>query len=232
MEKKKAFNLETKRKVYFSLGLFIVSTIVLCAFTYKTPVYIDNTRLAIEHEAEVPLLMVEQEVELEKPELPEVEKIPETKPSTPIFDNEFLNNIKITGNDNSTPTIKLSGNSIPTLTFEPDPGLAPEMERVVKYPKYEAQFIGNWPEYLKKHLVYPSLSREWNESGTVIVSFVVERDGSISNISVLNEDRVSKRLQNEAVRVVKGSPKWKPGINHGEMVRSNMIVHINFVLAG
>lgn len=232
MEKKKTINLESKRKIYFSLGLFIVSTGVLCAFTYKTPVYLRPDVIAIEQEADVPLLLVENEIKPEKVETPVVEKLPVTVPSTQIFDNEFLNNIKITGNNNSTPTITLTGKSIPTLTFDPDLGTAPEMETVVKYPDREAEFIGNWPEFLQKGISYPDIDRERGESGTVFVNFIVERDGSLSNVKVLNKNKVSSTLQNEAVRVVKSSPKWKPGINNGEMVRTYMTVKINFILGG
>lgn len=232
MEKKKTINLESKRKLFFSLGLFIVSAGVLCAFTYKTPLYLKYNILAIEQEADVPLLLVENDVRPEKVEAPVVEKLPVTIPSTQIFDNELLNNITITGNNNSTPTITLTGKSIPTLTFDPDLGTAPVMEEIVKYPDREAKFIGSWPKFLQNGIVYPEIDIERGESGTVFVNFVVERDGSLSSVKVLNKDKVSKTLQNEAVRVVKSSPNWKPGINNGEMVRTYMTVKINFILGG
>lgn len=231
MEKKKSFNLESKRKIYFSLGLFIVSAGVLCAFTYRTPVNLRNNILGLEQEADVPLLLVENEIKPEKPELPVVEKIPEPKSATPIFNDQLLNNITPVGNIDKTPKSTITSKNI-KITIIDTLGSAPKLEEVVRYPDQEAKFIGNWSKYLVDSLVYPVFSSETGEAGTVIVSFVVERDGGVSSIKVLNKTRVSRTLQEEAVRVVKGSPKWKPGSNNGEKVRSNMIVHINFVLEG
>ncbi len=232
MEKKKRSQLETKRKVYFSLGLFIVSTGVLCAFTYRTPIYVNKDNLAINQEANVPLMLVEESVEKQKPVLPKVEKLPNPKPSTPIFNPELLTKITPIGNKNTTPPNTISTKTEITDTFIPETGLPPELTKVVKYPDREAIFPGNWPEFLEDNTHYPEESISSQETGKVFVGFIVEKDGTLSNIRVLNKDEVAFALQEEALRVVKSSPNWKPGINNGEKVRTNMVVKINFILGG
>ena len=232
MEKKKRSQLETKRKVYFSLGLFIVSTSVLCAFTYRTPIYLQRVDLAVNQETDVPLMLIEEKVEKVKPDLPKVEKLPDPKPSNPIFNPELLTKITPIGNKNTTPKSTISTKNITSIPFNPEPGPAPELTKVVKYPDREAIFPGNWPEYLGNNIDYPAGSIKLGESGKVFVRFVVERDGSLSNIRVMNKDKVAVALQREALRVVKSSPNWKPGINNGEKVRTNMVVAINFILGG
>ena len=69
---------------------------------------------------------------------------------------------------------------------------------------------------------------EFNEQGKVYLSFVIELDGSINEVEVLRG--VSTLIDREAVRVIKKSPKWKPGILNGKPVRTRVNMPINFVL--
>jgi outer membrane biosynthesis protein TonB len=223
------FELESSRKVYFQLGLFIVGTVTLMAFTYKTPVYLEK-KTSIEQETDVPIVYVEKQ---DDPiiELPKVEKIPDAGPSTPILSNNLLNNIKATDNQdvNVKNVITTDKNPITVHTFNIDPGTAPELGAVIKYPDIDAQFQGSWITYLGNNVDYPSESIFLQEEGSAFLSFVVEVDGGITDVKVLNKD-LPKLLQNEAIRVVKASPKWKPGSKNGEMVRSTKVVKINFIL--
>lgn len=72
-------------------------------------------------------------------------------------------------------------------------------------------------EYLKKETQYPPAAREARAQGKVMVQFVVEKDGSVSDIRVLAS--VFPALDQEAIRVCKGMPKWEPGENNGKKVR-------------
>lgn len=79
------------------------------------------------------------------------------------------------------------------------------------------EFDGNLFKYLKDNLQYPRSAIENYTSGTVVLQFVVEYDGSIDNIKILKP--IGDGCTEEAMRVVKSMPKWKPGKNHGEPVR-------------
>ncbi|WP_353959435.1 TonB family protein [Mucilaginibacter aquaedulcis] len=84
-------------------------------------------------------------------------------------------------------------------------------------------------KFLGANVRYPADAREHGIQGRVIVTFVVERDGSLSGYEVRRG--VNKQLDDEAVRVLKLSPKWEPGVRGNEKVRTQYTVPINFSLA-
>jgi protein TonB len=81
---------------------------------------------------------------------------------------------------------------------------------------------------MQQNLVYPEMSMEMGEQGKVYLKFVVEKDGTISNVEVIKG--VSRDLDNEAKRLVRAMPGWKPGESKGMKVRSSFTMPINFEL--
>lgn len=90
------------------------------------------------------------------------------------------------------------------------------------------EFNGNLFQYLRDNLKYPDDARYNLTSGTVYLQFVVEKDGSIDNIKVLRA--IEDGCTEEAVRVIKSMPKWKPGKNHGEPVRVLYNLPVKFTI--
>ena len=88
--------------------------------------------------------------------------------------------------------------------------------------------MDDFARWCEKHVVYPQAAQNRGLQGRVIVQFVVERDGSISHVKVLQGKH--KKLNDEAVRVIKSAPKWTPGTNRGKPVRIYVNVPIDFVL--
>ncbi|MBO4813903.1 MAG: energy transducer TonB [Muribaculaceae bacterium] len=89
------------------------------------------------------------------------------------------------------------------------------------------EFPGGMPamiEFLQTNLKYPSDAKKQNVGGRVLVMFVVETDGTISNVRVAKN--VFPSLDAEAVRVVKAMPKWNPGKEKGKPVRVNFSLPI------
>ena len=80
--------------------------------------------------------------------------------------------------------------------------------------------------YIKQNLRYPALAGEMGIQGRVTLSFIVERDGSISNIEVMRTP--AEELSKEAISLVKSMPKWKPGKIKGTPVRMKYILPITF----
>jgi protein TonB len=78
-------------------------------------------------------------------------------------------------------------------------------------------FKGNVNQWLASNLSYPAVAAENGVQGRVIVQFVVEKDGSVSNVQVVRS--VDPALDREAVRVVKSMPRWNPGMNNGQPAR-------------
>lgn len=80
--------------------------------------------------------------------------------------------------------------------------------------------------FLANNVKYPVVAAENGIQGRVLVGFIVERDGSLSNVKV--ERSVDPALDKEAVRVVKAMPKWQPGKAKGSTVRVKFTVPIVF----
>ena len=85
-------------------------------------------------------------------------------------------------------------------------------------------------EYLSKSLQYPEEAEKAGTQGRVIATFVVERDGSITNARVVKA--LDSSLDAEALRVINAMPKWKPGKQNGVVVRCKYTVPVTFRLDG
>ena len=84
--------------------------------------------------------------------------------------------------------------------------------------------------WLGSNVQYPAKAKEAGIQGTVFVTFVVERDGSITGVKVIRHNEKMTLLEEEAVRVVKAMPKWKPGKQRGKKVRVQFNLPIQFSL--
>lgn len=83
-------------------------------------------------------------------------------------------------------------------------------------------------KYISKNLIYPQIAKEIGIQGRVIVSFVIEKDGSLTNIKVAKD--IGGNCGEEAVRIIKSMPKWTPGKNKGKVVRTQISIPIIFSL--
>ena len=83
-------------------------------------------------------------------------------------------------------------------------------------------------QWLTKNLKYPPAAQKNKIQGTVVVSFIVNKDGSVANVRVSTS--VDPLLDNEALRVMKMMPKWKPGIDKNKVCRTMIAVPVVFAL--
>jgi len=81
-------------------------------------------------------------------------------------------------------------------------------------------------DFMVKNITYPEKAKKNNIQGTVFVTFVIETDGSITNVKVLRG--IGGGCDEEAVRVIKLMPKWNPGMQRGEAVRTQFNIPIKF----
>ena len=100
-------------------------------------------------------------------------------------------------------------------------------DKVDEAPQFPGGMAGMM-QYLSSNIRYPEDAREAGTQGRVIVSFIVEKDGSISNAKVAKSTYSS--LDEEALRVVSAMPKWTPGKQNGEAVRVKYSVPVSFRL--
>ncbi|MDE6142440.1 MAG: energy transducer TonB, partial [Muribaculaceae bacterium] len=113
---------------------------------------------------------------------------------------------------------------------EPEPE-KPKEEEIFQAVEQNAEFPGGQAalmKFLKDNIRYPEAAQQNDIQGRVIVRFVVEKDGSIGQITIMKG--VDKDLDREALRVVKKMPKWQPGKNNGVAVRSYFNLPVTFRL--
>lgn len=100
------------------------------------------------------------------------------------------------------------------------------VEQVAEFPDGQAALF----KWLSQNIKYPAVARENNIQGKVTLRFIVEKDGSVNGVTVVRG--ANDLLDKEAVRVVKDMPKWKPGKQRGNAVRSYFTLPVVFKLEG
>lgn len=98
------------------------------------------------------------------------------------------------------------------------------VEQMPSFPGGDAALM----QFLSKNIKYPVVAEENGIQGRVIATFVVERDGSITDVKVVKS--VDPSLDKEAIRVLKSMPKWIPGKQNGSAVRVKYTVPVTFRL--
>jgi TonB family protein len=99
------------------------------------------------------------------------------------------------------------------------------VERMPEFPGGEEAMN----KFIQKNIVYPDMERSNDIQGRVVVGFVVEKDGSLSDFQI--KKSVSTDIDKEAIRVVKLLPKFRPGMQQGKAVRLQYFLPIAFKLA-
>ena len=108
---------------------------------------------------------------------------------------------------------------------------AEEKDSVYNKPEVMPEYPGGMEammKYLSENLKYPEQAKEKNTQGRVLVTFIVEKNGSISDVKVVKG--IGNGCDEEAVRVIKAMPKWKPGMQDGKKVRVSFAIPISFKL--
>lgn len=230
MEAKKSdkANLEKTKTMYTLLGLVIALSIVILAFEWKTyDKEAEDVQLAtVVQEVEEMIIQTRQE---EPPPPPEEPQQAETTEFEIVDDDQELQN------EFSIETFENTGNAdvfVPKVEIEEEEA-EEEEEIIFTVVEESASFPGGMPEmykYIGNNLVYPQQARETGTQGKVFVTFVVEKDGSLTDVKVLRD--IGSGCGEEAIRVVKSMPKWKPAKQRGKAVRMQFNLPISFTLAG
>jgi protein TonB len=129
---------------------------------------------------------------------------------------------------------KEGGNTTPVETTGSGPAIQPVDKEI--HTTGELDFMpepiggeGAWAKFLNRNLRYPPPAQEEGANGKVMLSFVVEKDGRLSDITVIN--KAGHGFDEEALRVLKLAKAWKPGLQHGQPVRVRYYIPINFQLS-
>ncbi len=220
-KKTKKANLENKKGIFFEIGLILSLALVLFAFEWKS---YDTFKPFIDNRAGAEI--IETIVPITKPTLPEP-KIPE--PTTLKIVKNTTKNVKEI-NINVEPIKNEPNEPFVPMPTKPEPEV-PEDKPFISVEEMP-DFVGGDEarvNFLRKNVVYPPSAREIGIQGTVYVTFVVERNGEITDVQLLRG--IGGGCEEEAIRVIKAMPKWKPGKQRGKAVRVQFNLPIKFQLA-
>ena len=243
-----------KRNVKSMLLVFAVIIAIMAAVAAK--VAIENAfpkKVAMETDVELSKLAQKKEAKVEKKAPvkveeqkvvekvkssvkftpPVIKKDSEVKPEEELKSQEDLNKTKtaigsfdVKGNDEAGGEVLKATEVIaqPEPPKEEETKVFDVVEVMPSFPGGQAALF----EWLSKNIKYPVVAEENGVQGRVIVTFVVERNGSITDVQVVKS--VDPSLDKEAVRVVKAMPHWIPGKQNGSAVRVKFTVPVTFRL--
>jgi periplasmic protein TonB len=225
MEAKKTpkADLENKKRIFMQIGLVFALLGVLVAFEwkqYERPEY-DLGTLDMD-------FFEEEDIPITRQEQPPPPPPPEPSQELVIVDDDVEIEEEFTIDVEATVFTEVQEFAPITMGVAEE-----EIEEDVIFTVVEdqPQFPGGESarvKFLSDNLRYPTMAREAGIQGTVFVTFVVERDGSVTDVRVLRG--IGGGCDEEAVRVVQNMPRWQPGRQRGQPVRVQFNMPIRFML--
>lgn len=101
-------------------------------------------------------------------------------------------------------------------------------EKVDQIPEFTGG-MENFMGYLQHNLNYPEIAKKNGTEGKVFVEFVVNKDGTISHVKVIKG--IGSGCDEEAAKVIRNSPSWRPGVKDGRAVNTKLVLPISFKLS-
>jgi len=216
MEPKKnpGVSLEKKKGLFFQIGLVAALLIVLVAFEWKSYEKVEYNlgQLNLDDMEEEIIPITKQEVKPPPPPPPPPEVIEIVEDDVEIEDEIEIEDTE------SDEDVEIE------IEEEDDEEFFMVVENMPEFPGGDLGLM----KYIQKNVKYPAIAKEYNITGKVYVSFIVDKKGSVTNVKIVRG--VDKNLDAEAMRVVKSLPKYKPGKQRGKSVRVMFTIPINFTL--
>lgn len=224
LKKSPKANLENKKNIFFLLGLVFALGITLLAFEWNTTPkkisWLGSVHMSeIEEDIIIPITR-EQEIQAPPPPPPQIIE------SFSIVEDDITIEDNLVIEDPETDNRMIMDIAMVVQTIEEETEEVEIFSIVENMPEFPGGELA-LHRFIANTLRYPRVAMENGIQGKVYVTFVVERDGSVSNVKILKG--VDASLDNEALRVMKLLPKWQPGSQGGKTVRVSYNVPINFV---
>lgn len=232
IKKSPVHDLERNRTTFFLWGLVVALTLFYVALEWGAGEE-DNDK-----EVNRELRHLTKELDM----IPLMKETPKVIPHRDKVEEQKVEDIKVADESQQLEArqeteVKLTfQEEIPEIEERNDPLSSVEMNKhqadsvfriVEQLPEYPGGVV-EFMKWLTKTLRYPAVAERQRVQGTCRVSFIVNKDGTISDAKV--EKHLSNQCDAEALRVVRQMPKWKPGRMKGEVVRTKIVIPIVFKL--
>lgn len=214
-------DLQNKKGLLLEIGLVIALLAIIAAFSYTPTEYriekMESAAVAIEEE--ITEITRQDQKPPEPPKKTEITVITDildivtndTKITTDIDFAEFSEDVEI-----------VQQVAVQEEVIEEDQPFV----KVEQMPSFQGGDLMTFRNWVQSKVRYPQIAQENGISGRVLMSFVIEKDGSLTNIQVLQAP--DRSLSDEAMRVLKQSPKWKPGKQRNQTVRVKYTLPVDF----
>lgn len=218
--------MENKKSTWMLAGYVIVLAFMFVAFEWtERDIKIDTSQA-------VANIVFEEEI------IPITEQQEQVAPPPPVAPPPVAENLTIVDNEADVEETDIAstedvGQAVeikyvaPTVEEE-EPEEQTIFEVVEQMPEFPNGGMAGLMQFLSKNIKYPTIAQENGTQGRVTVQFVVNKDGSIVDATVLRG--VDPYLDKEAIRVINSMPKWKPGMQRGKPVRVKYTVPVMFRL--
>ncbi len=223
-KKSKKADLEPRKPLFFKLGLVLALTTVFFAFEWK--------QTEKEQIVQDPIdVGGDQDIWTAPPTKPDPPSKPHIAPistATFLFTKDPNEAIDLSGTFNPEPDPDFDTKYDPVVDPE-EKGGADITDSAMIVVDFDAEYPGGvtaMKQFIAEKITYPEEERQIGMEGTLYVSFVVERSGAVSNVEVARS--LSPNLDNEAVRVIRMMPKWKPAMDHGKAARQKFTIPFLF----
>ncbi len=212
-KKNPKISLENKKAMFFQIGLAITLIVVLIAFEWKSydksNYNLGDLNLDDMEEEIIPITRQEVKPPPPPPPPPEIIEIVEDEV-------EIEKELEIEETETDEDEI--------IEVEEDDEEFFMVVENMPEFPGGDLGLM----KFIQKNVKYPAIAKEYNITGKVYVSFIVDKQGKVTNVKIVRG--VDKNLDAEALRVVSLLPKYKPGKQRGKSVRVMFTIPINFTL--
>ncbi len=230
MEAKKSekADLEKKKGLHLEIGLVTILALVLVAFNLRSTDKKDSgfVQQMVSTEMEEEILQTSQDEDIPEPEPEQPEPEVTTELEVVDDDADIKNELGIVdaGDNANKQQEEVVITDVGTEEVVEEEEIFVFVEEYPSYPGGEEALY----KYLSQNIQYPDVARDNNITGTVVIRFVVEKDGSITKAAIARE--IGGGCGKEALRVVNSMPKWKPGKQSGKAVRTEFTLPVQFQL--
>ena len=219
-------NIETQKTTSILMGIVLAVAVMFFAFEWSTATSKLDASNVVQD------VLAEEEIEITRrdntpPPPPPPPPAPETPDVIDVVDTKVDTKMDIQTEDDASKR--------QTQTYTPPPPPKPkveeETEEIFVVVEQQPEFPGGntaMMKFLGDNIKYPVIAQENGISGRVITNFVVEKDGSITDVQVVRG--VDPSLDKEAIRVIQSMPRWKPGKQRGSAVRVRFTLPVVFRL--
>jgi protein TonB len=222
LKKNPKYDLNQKSPLFFSIGLVVALLCITLAFEWKG----EYDKLVLKEPSdpfEEPYMVMPTAFPKPKPPKP----IEKKTISKPVIDPVFIvgEELDDLADEPSIHEIDFDDVIIPDLPPEPEePEFLLIVESMPEFPGGTNAFY----KYISEEIKYPNLAKMNGVTGKVFVQFIIDKDGSITDVVAIKG--IGFGCDKEAVRVLENAPKWIPGKQRGREVRVRMVLPITFSL--